>query len=278
MQTPTLLFDIGNSRLKWAMLDMARNPDELDKKIWEYSGVIDTKLLGSELHRKELSHYLLNTVPKPKLIGLCCVASERRIDDLKQILHEWKDLPIHRLMGSSSFPNLRSQYLDKHLLGADRWASIIAARNLSQENCLVVNCGTATTIDLLGSNGIHYGGWIIPGMRLMQDSLIENTARLDLPENKNSALDIGLNTSMAISSGCLLAQIGALQSALNYAESKRIKINRLWIDGGDADLLLPHLSVLPITSEKITGLVLRGLWAWLKSESYPKALSSNDHE
>ncbi|NCV77645.1 MAG: type III pantothenate kinase, partial [Burkholderiaceae bacterium] len=46
-----LLIDIGNSRLKWASVDGKRNPIERDKKLWDHSGAIDTKLLGSKEHR-----------------------------------------------------------------------------------------------------------------------------------------------------------------------------------------------------------------------------------
>ena len=45
-----LLIDIGNSRLKWASVDGKRNPIERDKKLWDHSGAIDTKLLGSKEH------------------------------------------------------------------------------------------------------------------------------------------------------------------------------------------------------------------------------------
>lgn len=53
-----LLFDIGNSRLKWSCVESDRNPNERQKKLWSYSGAIDTKLLDSEEHRTELAHYI----------------------------------------------------------------------------------------------------------------------------------------------------------------------------------------------------------------------------
>jgi len=157
-----LLFDIGNSRLKWSCVESDRNPNERQKKLWSYSGAIDTKLLDSEEHRTELAHYIKSTIPRPERIGICCVAAESYYESLQNLLTEWEGIPIDRLLGNSEYPQLRTQYQQAHTLGADRWAAIIAARQLASDNTLIVSAGTATTIDFLGSNGMHYGGWILP--------------------------------------------------------------------------------------------------------------------
>ena len=56
-----LLFDLGNSRLKWAAVEQDALPSERDKKVWAFSGAIDTKLLLSAEHSQELAQYLLQT-------------------------------------------------------------------------------------------------------------------------------------------------------------------------------------------------------------------------
>lgn len=261
-----LLFDIGNSRLKWACVGAHRDPSERQKKLWDYSGAIDLKLLDANEYRAELAHYIKSTIPQPIVIGICCVAAESYYELLHELFSDWQGIPILRIFGNSAYPQLRTQYQNSETLGADRWAAMIAARQLSLDNCLVISAGTATTIDFLGSNGMHRGGWIIPGVSLMRNSLLDHTARLNIPNDGIQGHGIGLSTPSAIEEGCLSAHVGAILSALEFAKQKNQAIARIWIDGGHADALLARLDQTSIKVEKISGLVLRGLWAWLKTE------------
>lgn len=261
-----LLIDIGNSRLKWASVDSKRNPIERDKKLWDHSGAIDTKLLSSKEHRAELAHYILNTIPTPSAIGLCSVATETAVEQINELLGPWQHCPQFRLLGNSSYPSLRTQYQNAHTLGADRWAGLIAARQLSNDNTLVINAGTATTIDFLGGNGMHYGGWILPGLGLMRQSLLQNTAGLNVVSLDQASTGIGLDTASAIDEGSRLAHLGAIAQAMNFAKQQHQAITRVWIDGGHASSLFDGLIHKQISAEKMPGLVLRGLWAWLNTQ------------
>lgn len=261
-----LLIDIGNSRLKWASVDGKRNPIERDKKLWDHSGAIDTKLLGSKEHRDELAHYIFNTIPAPSAIGLCSVAAESAVQQLSELLQPWRHCPQFRLVGNSSYPSLRTQYQNTHTLGADRWAALIAARHLSNDNTLVISAGTATTIDFLGGNGMHYGGWILPGLGLMRQSLLQHTAGLDVASLHQQSSGIGLDTASAIDEGSRLAHLGAIQEAVNFARQHHQIITRVWIDGGNTNIVFDDLIRNQIPVEKMPGLVLRGLWAWLNTQ------------
>jgi type III pantothenate kinase len=172
------------------------------------------------------------------------------------------------MCGDTPFEGLRSLYAEPSQLGADRWAGLIAARTLSNGNGLVVNSGTATTIDFLGANGIHQGGWIIPGLGLMQSSLELNTARLPATSEATLIDGFGLSTDAAIYKGCLAAQVGAIHEALQLAKEMHQPIDRIWIDGGNAKHIAAELKRQPFSSaiftEAINGLVLRGLWSWLR--------------
>lgn len=258
-----LLIDIGNSRLKWASVDSKRNPVERDKKLWDHSGAIDTKLLGSKEHRDELAHYILNTIPSPSAIGLCSVATESAVQQLNELLQPWQHCPQFRLLGDSSYSSLRTQYQNTHTLGADRWAALIAARELSNDNTLVISAGTATTIDFLGGNGMHYGGWILPGLGLMREGLLQHTAGLNVASLNQAATGIGLDTASAIDEGSRLAHLGAIAQAMNFAKQRHQAVTRVWIDGGHAATLFDGLIHNQIPAEIMPSLVLRGLWAWL---------------
>lgn len=265
-----LVFDLGNTRLKWAAVESTQNIADRNKKLWAYSGSISTKSFKSPALRAELSDYISKTLPKPDAIGFCCVAGDVAIENLRSLFPQWQDIKWKQLTGSSPYPGVRTLYQDPSKLGADRWAALLGARALSKTNTLVINAGTATTIDLLGGNGVHYGGWILPGLSLMQESLQQNTAQLPLAARSDSAstpASFGTTTDDAITGGCDAAQMGAILHATYLAKILNHPVERIWLDGGNAKILateikrFPDLETLPI--EPIEGLVLRGLWAWL---------------
>ena len=265
-----LVFDLGNTRLKWAAVESTQNIADRNKKLWAYSGSISTKSFQSAELRAELSDYISKTLPKPDAIAFCCVAGDAAIENLRSLFPQWQDLEWQQFTGSSPYQGLRTLYQDPSKLGADRWAALIGARVLSSTNTLVINAGTATTIDLLGGNGVHYGGWILPGLSLMQESLQQNTAQLPLIVRANkpkAQASFGSTTDEAITGGCDAAQMGAILRAVYLAKAMNHPVERIWLDGGNAKILaneikqFPELAVLPV--EPIEGLVLRGLWAWL---------------
>lgn len=265
-----LVFDLGNTRLKWAAVESTQNISDRNKKLWSYSGSISNKSFKSPELRAELSDYISKTLPKPNAIAFCCVAGNAAIQNLRSLFPQWQELEWKQLSGGSTYEGVRTLYQDPSKLGADRWAALIGARALSNTNTLVINAGTATTIDLLGGNGVHYGGWILPGLSLMHESLQQNTAQLPLvvrPSKPETQGGFGITTDEAITGGCDAAQMGAILQAVYLAKAMNHPVERIWLDGGNAKILanaikqFPELATLPI--EPIEGLVLRGLWAWL---------------
>ena len=261
-----LFFDVGNTRLKWAAVESTQNPGAQQKKLWAYSGSISSKSLQSAEHRAELADYISKTLPKPAAIGFSCVAGEEALANLKSLFPQWSDLEWQQLRGDSPYAGMRSLYQDSSKLGADRWAALIGARALSNKNSLIVSAGTATTIDLLGSNGVHYGGWILPGVALMQASLANNTAQLDLATRSGNH-GFGTCTNDAIIGGCDAAQVGAILYAMQQAKEMNIPVEKIWIDGGNAKVLAQEIAQTNLPAKQMIevseGLVLRGIWAWL---------------
>ena len=262
-----LLFDVGNTRLKWAAVESSQQPGDRQKKLWAYSGSISSKALASPELRAELADYIAKTLPKPDAIGFTCVAGKDAIENLQSLFPQWQDISWKQLTGNSEYAGMRTLYQDPSKLGADRWAAVLGARALSNMNTLIINAGTATTIDLLGGNGVHYGGWILPGLELMQKSLADNTSQLPLVVRDEAALGFGLSTNRAIIGGCDAAQIGAIQYAILLAKEINHPVEKIWLDGGNAKILTEEIhksqKIYSLTVEATEGLVLRGVWAWL---------------
>ena len=262
-----LLFDVGNTRLKWAAVESSKHPSDRQKKLWAYSGSINSNALQSPEAKVELADYIAKTLPKPDAIAFCCVAGPQALTNLQSLFPQWNDIEWKQLSGESAYTGMRTLYQEPAKLGADRWAAVIGARALSKTNTLIINAGTATTIDLLGSNGVHYGGWILPGLSLMQTSLQSQTAQLPLAERHDGQFGFGLNTNDAIISGCDAAQIGAIAQAIQLSKKLNCPVEKIWLDGGNAKVLAQIIaqsqSELALGAELTEGLVLRGTWAWL---------------
>ena len=262
-----LMFDVGNTRLKWAAVESTQHPSDRQKKLWAYSGSVTSNALQSAEARTELADYIAKTLPKPDAIAFTCVAGPQSITNIQSLFPQWNELSWKQLSGDSQYLGIRTLYQDPGKLGADRWAAVIGARALSNTNTLIISAGTATTIDLLGANGVHYGGWILPGLSLMQESLQNNTAQLPLAERANSQTGFGINTNDAIIGGCDAAQIGAITQAIEVAKQMNHPVEKIWFDGGNAKILAQEMMRSGVANsqaiETTEGLVLRGTWAWL---------------
>jgi len=137
-------------------------------------------------------------------------------------------------------------------LGADRWAALVGAWHLHRGACLVVGCGTATTIDALDAGGVFLGGLILPGLALMRAALAKNTA--GLPHATGRYRDLPGNTDDAIVSGCLQATLGAVERMFVHVAATPGATCLL--TGGAADDLDARLE---LPRRRIDNLVLEGL-------------------
>jgi type III pantothenate kinase len=153
----------------------------------------------------------------------CCAQSEQRLFAGKRVV--------------------RNAYQDPSQLGADRWVSAVGLAGLLDAsalgNYLVVSAGTATTIDWIrvSQHGHELdvefsGGWILPGLGLMQQSLRLGTAGLNYPAamNRCGVQHAPSNSSDAIGQGIALAQAGFMG-----ALADRFAVRELWLHGGAAE-------------------------------------------
>lgn len=148
---------------------------------------------------------------------------------------------------------VRNGYAQPAQLGSDRWAALIAAWHRVGHACLVVNSGTATTIDALSGRGEFLGGLILPGIALMQHSLAVATAQLQ--EAGGEYENFPRNTADALFSGAIQGSCGAIerQHALLGDVAAPVLLG-----GGAAGLLQPylHLPVQMMDNPVLQGLLL----------------------
>ncbi|MBF0521579.1 MAG: type III pantothenate kinase [Candidatus Omnitrophica bacterium] len=127
-------------------------------------------------------------------------------------------------------------------VGQDRLMCAYAAKELYGSPCLVIDLGTAITIDVVSARGVYEGGMIIPGIRLSLASLFEHAALL--PEIEKVEVPkhlVGKNTRESMLSGVFYGY-GAMLSGLIDMMAKNLKGKpKVIITGGYAELMKQFL-------------------------------------
>jgi len=107
---------------------------------------------------------------------------------------------------------LKVRYRNPHEVGADRIANAIAAtRRHPGRDLLVVDCGTATTFDVVTGDGDYLGGAILPGVSVSLETLASHTARLPRVELARPTAALGRSTVESIQSGVFHGHVGAIR-------------------------------------------------------------------
>jgi type III pantothenate kinase len=235
-----LAIDAGNSRVKWGWHDGKGWASVATVSLVEFAAASDHVNPFSVTHAD------------PERIIISNVAGE----GAHQLLVNWTSIfdaePIW-LRAEARRCGVTNQYERPEQLGPDRWAALIAARAVHHGPCLVVNAGTATTVDMLTADGVFRGGAILPGVELMRFVLHEHTGRLPIQEG--GYRDAPRNTMDAIETGCRHAQAGAVERM--YRVFRELELNPLCIVAGGAGRVL--VDQLSMPRRYIENLVLDGL-------------------
>lgn len=194
------------------------------------------------------------TIAQYQISAVLCasVASDDRIDAVRQEtgLQQVSWRIVHSEAAKSG---LRSQYTEPHLLGVDRWLAMLGAIKLwPSQSLLVVDAGTALTLDWVDASGQHLGGWIIPGFRLQQQAVIGQTAKVFNNSMQHAQVALGTDTSSCLQNGCLSAAVAVILQGFSLKNATKVVLT-----GGDANLLLPYLFELDPQVEPL--LIFRGL-------------------
>jgi type III pantothenate kinase len=238
-----LAIDSGNTRTKWAVFaDDGRIQDAgicLNAELGEF--VIPASWQSSK------RAVVANVAGEDVAASITALLKKAEIDVV------WAKAEVETL-------GLKNNYEASESLGVDRWAAMVAAfkRYLNQPACLVVNAGTALTIDAIYQNAF-IGGLIAPGFSMMQNALLQNTAAVN-PHN-GQVKTFPLSTADASASGVLSAIVGAIVMQADKLESSCQDVPTVVMTGGDAAMLMPILTQVfgakPVLAEN---LVLEGLF------------------
>ncbi|KXI27540.1 type III pantothenate kinase [Paraglaciecola hydrolytica] len=236
-QAKYLLIDIGNSRIKYALVS---------------EGQEDLAVLHC-VHTTELTQ-IIKQVAK---VLVASVGKTLLVEELQSLCQQHK-VECQLIHTQAQQFGIHCAYEQFTTMGVDRWLAILAARKITLLPVAIVDLGTANTCDIVIENQ-HIGGWIAPGFNLMKQGLLANTQKVFADNNVSHHLSLGVSTPECVNLGCLAAVQGLVLMAestlAKYATSYEILIT-----GGDqnliTDLKQPYLHYFP-------NLVLLGLMRFI---------------
>jgi len=210
-----LLIDIGNTRIKWQQRD--------DK---------DIKLTGSILV-EEFMDIDFSTIKTVEKIIISNVNHSIVMDKLKEIFSKFKCPVIEASSDSNKY--LINDYEDIKSLGIDRWVAALGAWKLYQRPLLIINAGTAITVDLIDldkKDKAHFrGGMILPGIAISLAVLNNSTNLINTEIGKSQYPS--LNTKDAVTTGIMTS----IQGAVNLVCRELPSSLPILLTGGDANLI-----------------------------------------
>src|SRR5260221_8257908 len=222
-----LVADVRNTRIKWGLCNdagvglAASLPEEPDA--W----------------RKQLGEWKIIGPQRWTVAGVHPKRRDRLADWLRQNGHT-----VHVLDHFSKVP-IALKLETPETVGLDRLLNALAAKALVPVGhpAVIIDAGSAVTVDLLDDDGVFSGGSIFPGLRLMAEALHDHTAQLPLVKVDRAETVPAHSTPTAIAAGVYWAVVGGV-SALVRALSLTVPMTEplaVFLTGGDAALIAPEL-------------------------------------
>lgn len=222
-----LYFDIGNTRVKW--LVRSSHQDQFDFKPNDH-GVFSPDVIHDSVRALKIKY----SSCKLELIGVSSVASSQINDSLSSICKSVFGLKPVFAKVSSPFLGVSAAYKDLNSLGVDRWLALLAARDKVSAPVAIIDAGSAITLDVLDASGQHIGGWIAPGLSLLERSLGAGTSDVSFDSGFRKTFfenDLGCSTQDCVNEGIYQMLSGFLSQACLVADDHKAQIV---VSGGDA--------------------------------------------
>lgn len=218
-----LEFDVGNTRTKWRLIDEA-----------------EVLHRGSFLGRDIESFQQLPEFPEvPARIRIASVAAQAFQNELAAWCGSRYGCTAEFAQSRASCAGVSNSYREPTRMGVDRWLAMLAAYNMANGACCVIDCGSAITVDVLADNGCHQGGFIVPGLSMQESALLSSTGRVRFDaagKDRSMQTEPGKNTLDAVRHGIVAMVVSWLDVQIKQSP-------RVFLTGGDAAFLAQGLSI-----------------------------------
>lgn len=240
-----LLIDVGNTRIKWRLVNSTYDSSESSQ-----CGLLE-----------DLADYI-KTVSTDNVDVLLAAVNQTKA--LKLLMAESNFKSVTEVKSKSVQAGLKNSYQFPERMGVDRWLAIIAGYSAAKQGnhdlsgVIIIDAGSALTIDVVNAAGEHLGGYIVPGLIMAQQALFANTEQViqynDVITDSHQSGDyikLGNNTNQCVENGVVNQMIALVNHVkVEYSEYE------LFFTGGDGEMLAGFFKAGTVDKD----LVLKGLW------------------
>ena len=221
-----IVVDVGNTRVKWGLCSSAQ--------VWSIAPLPPD---DPNAWHKQWHEWKLQRSQEWIVSGV----HPRRRDTLVAWLKERCDT-VHVLTQPAQLP-IQVEIEHPEKVGIDRLLNAVAANRRRQENvaAILVDAGTAVTVDYVDASGVFRGGAIFPGFRLMAQALHDHTALLPIVELDAAVVPPGTSTVQAIQAGVYHAVLGGIERLIFEYQHRYPTAFEIFLTGGDAKSLSAKL-------------------------------------
>lgn len=213
-----LQLDIGNTRLKWRSLGggavvagACKHED------------FELRLLGGLLNLQE--------------VQIASVSAQKKVDALiARFVSDFPQARIYQAKSAAKMGGVRFSYQDPEAQGVDRCLAMVAAyRRYSESHgfsgVMVIDAGSALTVDVLDESGRQIEGYIAPGLGMMRNALLSGTSNIADAYGGSGLVDGLLTTRICVDRGVYKAFISLARHFIDVARASNFD---LLLTGGDA--------------------------------------------
>jgi len=195
----------------------------------------------------------------PTGAAICSVVPEVTPRVREWVVRRWGVVPLE--LSARNVHGIGLDYPRPKTIGSDRLANAIAARARYGAPVLIVDLGTAVTLDVLDSRGCYVGGVIAPGLAAMTDYLHERTALLPRIRIRDVGRSIGKSTEEAMLIGAVHGYRGLIRELIRQVK-RELGVRRCPVvaTGGYARLLARGLAEIGAVEPNLTLDGLRRFW------------------
>ena len=248
-----LAIDIGNTNVTFGVFE-----GERIKTTWrvstiihrtsdEYANVMLALMERQGITAKQIKDVVICSVVPPLLIIF---------DDVCK--HYLKKSPL--IVEAGVKTGIRIDMDNPREVGPDRIVNAVAAHQLYGGPVIVIDMGTATTLDVVSKDGRYIGGAIAPGIIISLEALFTRTAVLPRIELALPKKAIGRNTIAAMQSGIVFGYIGLIEGIVARIQSELEETAKVVAAGGLATLIVDASNIINIVNADLTLVGLRMIW------------------
>jgi len=225
--------DIGNTNIvvgcfeAESLLFEFRLKTDLKSTVDEYSAFFRSILAGKLADDVRCDRAIVSSVVPPLtsvFVGL--LQSDFDVDPL--------------LVGPGIKTGLSIKTTDPAALGSDRVVNAVGLKEFYGLPGLVIDFGTATSVDYVDGEGNYMGGVIVPGIEISLDALVMNTAKLPKIELAWPESVIGKNTVGAMQSGSVIGYHCLIEGLIETASREVGELSHVIATGGLGKLMSAH--------------------------------------